>query len=71
MQTVQPARANAKNSSSAFHQRRRRRKPLPSPPGQPSDKDMINDFILQRGITVCAPGRAMGSLKSSVNGLDM
>jgi hypothetical protein len=70
MQAVQPVKANAKNSS-AFHQRRRRRKPLPTPAGQMSDKDMISAFILERGITRCEPGRAMGSLKSSVNGLDL
>lgn len=70
MQSTQPARANPKNSS-AFHHRRRRRKPLPSPPGQMSDMEMINAFILNRGVTVVKPGRAMGSLKSSVNGLDM
>lgn len=69
MQPVQPARANTKTSS-AFYRRRRRKLP-PAPPGQMSDAEMVNKFILEKGVTVCKPGRAMGSLKSSVNGLDM
>lgn len=49
---------------------RRRRKHIKPPPGQKPDKELIDAFIAEKGITVCQPGWAMGALKSSALGLD-
>lgn len=49
---------------------RRRRKKHKTPPGHPSDAELISAYLTQNAVTKCPPGYAMGSLQSTCFGLE-
>lgn len=59
-----------KNKGGMVHQVRRRRRKIKTPPGHPTDAELISAFLEANSVTKCAPGYAMGSLASSCHGLD-
>lgn len=50
--------------------RRPRPVPRPTPPGQRPDAELIEEFIRTKGVTKCAPGYAMGSLRMTMLGFE-
>lgn len=49
---------------------RRRRKKIKTPPGHPTDAELINAYLSKNVVTKCPPGYAMGSLQSTCFGLE-
>jgi len=58
------------NKSAAMQQPRRRRKKIKTPPGHPTDAELIAAYLQTKGVTKCPAGYAMGSLQSTAFGLD-
>jgi len=68
---MQGSRFGNKNAKGGMMmQPRRRRKKIKTPPGHPSDKELIEAFLQSKGVTKCPPGYAMGSLHSTCYGLE-
>lgn len=65
-----PVNKTAPAGSQTVMKTRMKRKKHKTPPGHPSDADLIASYLASGGsVTQCGVGRAMGSLNSSDHGL--
>ena len=70
MQSKKSGFTKGGNRNGMMQPRRRRRK-IKTPPGHPTDEDLISAYLKNDGkVTKCPSGYAMGSLPSTSFGLE-
>lgn len=60
----------SKGGKPSAMQPRRRRKKIKTPPGHPTDEELIAAYLRTNKVTKCPAGYAMGSLHSTSFGLE-